>query len=368
MRLVIHNDRRGLGGTERQVEILARGLQARGHDVLVSCHPGGALRRHLDHLGIRTTSIQPGGRLGPLSALRFAWLLRRERPRALLLTSWRRSFWGARAARLAGVPTVVARLDTLRPALDRWMHASTLRHHVDVVMASSRDLRDAFLSAVPEFPATAVPVVRNATPVREAERTGDLRSDLGLAPDAPLAVVIAPLTAGQGHDLLLESFRTIGSGHLALVGAGGLREELEARTRLAGLERRVHFVGARADTGEVLGGADLFVLPGRAEGVPTTMLEAMAAGLPVVAVEAAGVRETLGSTGDHGPAGWVVPADDGAALARALRRALAAVQAGEAAKVGEEARRRAREWFGPQRMVDEAEAVLFGAPGSGVTP
>ncbi len=103
------------------------------------------------------------------------------------------------------------------------------------------------------------------------------------------------------------------------------------------------------------------MLSSRNEGMANVMLEAMAAGTPVVATDVSGVRAALGAGADGPPAGWIVPPEDPAALAAALAEALADLRAGggEAARRAAEARRRARERFGVERMLDEVERVLW---------
>jgi glycosyltransferase involved in cell wall biosynthesis len=104
------------------------------------------------------------------------------------------------------------------------------------------------------------------------------------------------------------------SSRLLIVGSG----DVAAWTREAqahGVERWVTYLGGRADVVDLYRAADIFVFPSRGEGCPNAVLEAMASGLPVVATDVAGNREVLGEDGN---AGWLVPAEDPAALAEAV--------------------------------------------------
>jgi len=114
MKVVIQNNSRVWGGNEKWVSMLAAGLLANGHSVVVSCRRGGTVQTRLERRGIPTCTVRPGVRADLVRGVRFAMWLRRERPDALVLTSWSGIAWGARAARLARVPRVVVRLGIVR--------------------------------------------------------------------------------------------------------------------------------------------------------------------------------------------------------------------------------------------------------------
>lgn len=144
------------------------------------------------------------------------------------------------------------------------------------------------------------------------------RRDLGGDPAAPLLVSLGRLSPEKGHDVLIEAFARIAPTHaaarLALVGDGVEQERLAAAARRHGLAGRIHFAGWRRDAAACLGAADGLVLPSRTEGLPLALLEAMAAGTPVVVTDVGAMAEVL----DHGAAGLVVPPGDVKALADAL--------------------------------------------------
>jgi glycosyltransferase involved in cell wall biosynthesis len=120
----------------------------------------------------------------------------------------------------------------------------------------------------------------------------------------------------------------------------------------------VRFAGERGDVQRVLGACDLFVLSSHNEGMANVMLEAMAAGIPVVAFDVSGVRDALGARDGRAAAGRIVPPADTEALAAAIAASLADPDA--SAALVAEASWRVRNWFSVDRMVDEAEAVLRG--------
>ena len=135
--------------------------------------------------------------------------------------------------------------------------------------------------------------------------------------DAPLIGAVARLTHEKGIDRLIRAAPTVVAKcpevRFVIVGDGPERPLLEAEAGRLGVDAHFHFAGHRADVGELLPAFDLFVLPSLREGLPFAVLEAMSAGLPVVATRVGGVPEAVA----EGVTGLLVPADDPDALADA---------------------------------------------------
>jgi glycosyltransferase involved in cell wall biosynthesis len=149
-----------------------------------------------------------------------------------------------------------------------------------------------------------------------------LRQELGLAADDQLAVSVGNLYPVKGHAFLLEALSLLSTRfprlHVAIAGRGELEETLLARARALDLANRFHLLGLRADVGNVLAAADVFVLPSLSEGVPLALLEAMMAARPIVATAVGEVPTVL----DGGRAGVLAPPGDAAALATAMATVL----------------------------------------------
>jgi glycosyltransferase involved in cell wall biosynthesis len=180
-----------------------------------------------------------------------------------------------------------------------------------------------------------------------------VRAGLGLAADSRLVVVVAKLFAQKGHRVLLEALRGVElatDDAVLLVGEGPERESLERRAGELGLAS-IRFLGNRPDVPELLAASDLLALPSLWEGLPMALLEAMAAGLPVVATDVAGSRQVV----ENGENGILVPPGDAAGLARAIARLLA--DPTERARLGRAARTRVeREFSAARQAARHAEA------------
>lgn len=167
-------------------------------------------------------------------------------------------------------------------------------------------------------------VVQNCVPV-EQYRTPHVgraqwRAREGFAPDDILFVCVAGLRAQKNHSRLIEAF---GRGpardaraRLLLAGDGKERADLEKQVKQLGLETRVAFLSVRSDIPDLLAACDVFVMASKYEGQPLSVMEAMAAGLPVISTPVGGVPELL----TNGREGFLTTPDDADALAEAMLR------------------------------------------------
>jgi glycosyltransferase involved in cell wall biosynthesis len=203
-----------------------------------------------------------------------------------------------------------------------------------------------------------VRVIRNGIEVPAAAEVREggtaVRASLGIPPDVPVVGTVAVMRVQKRLDLWLEAARRIAEERpetqFLLVGDGPLRADTEAAATRLGLTR-VHFPGLQEEVAPWLAALDLFLISSEFEGLPLAVLEAMAAGVPVVATAVGGIPEVV----DPGRSGVLVPFGDPAALAAAVagllgdperRRTLAAA-----------GRRRVEEAFGVERMARELEAL-----------
>jgi glycosyltransferase involved in cell wall biosynthesis len=363
MKLVIQNTSHVWGGNEKWLALLAEGLIARGHEVIVSCAMG-AVHAELASRGIPTSPFRPRGAIDFVSGLAFAAWLRAQRADTLLLTSWRPTVWAIAAAKLSRIGRVVMRLGIVRPFPRATPKALALRA-VDAVIVNSVEIRDTWKRTAPDAD-ERVHVVLNAVKLRIDERPAlvrALRNDLGLADTTLLFGGAGHLAPRKGFDLLLRAFAAAGiqDSLLAIIGDGPHRESLRQLAAELGLNDRMRWLGHRDDGAGVIGGLDAFVLSSHNEGMANVMLEAMAAGTPVIAADISGVRRAIAPADGRSEAGWIVPGGDVrelsatmVAVARELRE-----RSSEVERRTSEAAWRAGNWFSEERMVREAESILF---------
>jgi sugar transferase (PEP-CTERM/EpsH1 system associated) len=184
---------------------------------------------------------------------------------------------------------------------------------------------------------------------------GKLRRELGLHEDKPLLGVIARLTPEKDHNTLFAAMakilNTIDDAGLIVVGDGPMNGRLRLLTVELGIQSSVWFLGTREDISDLLPGLDVFVLSSREEGFGITLLEAMAAGLPVVATKAGGIPEIV----INGETGFLVDTGNSDAFADGVIRMLA--DKNRMLEMAEAGKKRARDVFGVDRMVHAYEAL-----------
>ena len=326
-----------VGGTTTQVRLLSRELASRGHDVRVVTRRRQRSWPDSEVLdAIRVDRIGPPGRRSAADKAAVLaltpWLARRRRNVRILQTvMWTDAVPAAAAALL--LPRTIVGWGALGDATDalrggtsplRRAQARLRRRllarceHVVLTTAMHDELASLGLERC-----TVVPVpldLQRFRPPSSAEQTG-ARAALGLADDEVAIAYVGHLRALKRVDLLVAAVASLAGESIPvrLVLAGGSRradddveDELREQVRALGLDDRVVFTGVVADPRPVLWAADVFALASEREGLPNSLLEAMACGLPCVAPASAAGDELLG-----GGAG-LVPAD-AAALRDALR-------------------------------------------------
>lgn len=133
--------------------------------------------------------------------------------------------------------------------------------------------------------------------------------------DAPLLLALGRLHRNKGFDVLLESLAKLPGFYLWIAGEGPERAVLESRAQALGVANRVRFLGWRTDISALLAAADLFVCSSRVEPLGNIVIEAWAAGIPVIAAAAAGPSELI----EDGETGLLIPLENPDAMAHAIR-------------------------------------------------
>ena len=204
------------------------------------------------------------------------------------------------------------------PALFRWS-----RRSVSQVVAVSEENKRTLVNLY-RLPAKKIAVVHNGADLAPFAdpAPATLRAELELAPDQPLVIVLGRLAANKGQRFLVEAAPAIlarfPATHFVFAGNPEGRNDIEARIRALNLEPHFSLLGFRSDVVNLLRSSDVFVLPSLGEGFSLSIIEALAAGLPVVATRVGGAAEII----DEGINGFLVPSADAPALGGAVIRAL----------------------------------------------
>ena len=350
---------------EKYESRLIAGSETRDEGDFLSLHQikiGNLIR--LPELGRELTTSQD------LSVLRqLVRLMRQERPHIVHTHTAKAGALGRTAAFLTGVPVVVhtfhghvlrgyfsPRRTQAFVAIERGLARVTTRL-IAVSPTVRCDLLDMKIGRPDRF--EVIRLGLDLGPFLDGERfRGELRTELGLAPSVPLVGIVGRLVPIKGHALFLDAAARLAAAspvHFVIVGDGELRGALEGRVAASGLAGRVHFLGWRADLPRIHADLDVVALSSINEGSPVALIEAMAAGRPVVSTAVGGVPDVV----VHGAAGLLVPSGDAGALAAAIGSLLDDV--GRRASMGSAGRALVHPAYSVPRLLTEIDRLYSAA-------
>jgi glycosyltransferase involved in cell wall biosynthesis len=348
-------------GTQRVLTQLVAGLNRCSHQQAVLCLNDSYDVQLVAQLRAAGAEVRMVGRsgfvlgYGLLSAWRW---MKRERFDSVVTLLFVSDVLGRTLAHLARIPGIITSLrarNTNYTKWQRWLVRGTMRWANKVVLNSAA-VRDFAISEEGAQPDRIV-VIPNGIeiePYSQPITRAELCVQLGVSTGTLLIGSVGRLTHQKGYNLLIEALAqsALTSAHLLLMGTGEEADRLTAQARQRGISERVHLLGYRQDVPRLLGALDLYVQPSRFEGMPNAVLEAMAAGCPIVASAVDGIQELI----DDGVQGWLVPPENITALAAAIDSALS--DRDEAQRRAQAAQRRAAQDFSVDAMVTAWERVL----------
>ena len=320
--------------------------------MLLACQPGSGILAHAARVGVPADPLVMRGPWDVVALARLIALIRRERV-ALVHTHSSADGWlGGMAARIVGVPVVRSRHVSIS-IRSRWNPVYSLL--ADRVVASGEAIRQILIDAgVRPSNVVAFPAGVDLARFSPGPACARVQSELALT--GPVIGSVAMFRGSKGHAELIDAFARLEvefpEAVLLLVGDGTRRLSVEELAQARGLGGRVVFTGFRDDIPELLRSIDCFVLAStRTEGVPQSLLQAMAVGCPVVATAVGGIPELV----QHGVNGFLVPPGDPVALAAAIRAVL--TEPARAKELAERGRALVRSRFSHTGSVDRLERL-----------
>jgi len=341
------DEQRGWRGGEQQASYLMRGLAEQGHTVLLAGRPGAPFVTR-DHGGAAITRVELPfrGELDLDTALRLARIVRRERVDILHAHTSHAHTLACIARRFAGRgKVVVSRRVDFPPKTNlfsRWKYTWP-DHFIAISEAIGQILIDWGV------PAGKVRVVHSAIDPARVKVPSIPRANIGVPEGVPLIGVVAALVGHKDLNTFVDAMAVVHAArpevHAVIAGEGPLRSGIEARIRERGLHECIQLLGYRDDLPSVLRAFDVFALSSKEEGLGTSVLDAMAAGIPVATTAAGGIPEMV----KDGETGLLAPVGDAAALGNAILHHLD--QPAAAAGMTQNARRMVEEQFTIPAMI-----------------
>ncbi len=362
------------GGAQRQFLELARRAGGWASNFVSLTDKDGPFLTTVDKLGVaqlyqafrRTVVVHSVAYVFPNTLFVLALWRQLRRWRSACVWGWQflANVVAAPAARLAGVPRVVIRVENLsawktwpphKHWWNRWADRNAARL-ADVVVVNAEALVEDY-AAWAGVDRDKTVVVHNGVDAEGwlARPWQDRRQELGIAPGQVVVLTMGRLAREKNQELLLRACAAVHDRglphHLVLVGDGELQAVLERRAQELGLRAWVHFVGATSTPQDYYRSADVFALSSDIEGLPNVLLEAQVFGLPAVTTAAGGAGEVV----VDGETGFVVPCGQVDGLAAALARLLADPQLRQ--QLGSAGQRRVRREFSVDRWVRRIEEL-----------
>lgn len=349
-----------IGGTERQVTNLALRIDSSRFDLHLGClRNAGELLQEIEPLRVPKPVFEIGSLYGlktAWQALRFAYYVRKNRIQIVNSYGFYPNVFAVVAARFGGADVVIASIrdrgDILTPAQRRFQ--KIVCRLADCVLVNAEAIRETLIAQ--GYDPAKIVVIRNGIVLsryQSAAQGERIRRELGVPAEAPIIIMFSRLNRMKGAEYFLEAAEIVAQrrpdARYLIVGDGANRRDLEERAAASGVKERAIFTGFRTDVPDLLAESAISVLPSLSEGLSNSLLEAMAAGIPVIATRVGGNPEII----EDGVSGLLAPPRDAKALADAMIALLE--DPTRAQHMGEAGLRRVAELFSVERSVAEVE-------------
>jgi glycosyltransferase involved in cell wall biosynthesis len=328
LRLLWLIDSLTVGGAESLIVPFARQLDSSRYELFLCCLAtiqGNALEKELRAANIEVLNLGARNLRDVRAFRRLLRYLREQRIDLIHAHLTYASIWAALASRLTKIPSV-ATLHVAPPSdgrfavRDRLMRFVTNRWSSHVI-AVSEALRRRYLERGGLAPSRML-TVHNGIEVERFARDARasralLARDLDIPDSARIVATVSVLRPGKGIEVLLAAIprvvAEVPDACFVIIGDGPMRETWTKRAQELGVTQHIRWAGYRNDVAALLAGCELFVLPSLDDAFPTVLLEALAAGVPIVATDVGGIPEIVDTN-----VGRLVPANDPNALANAI--------------------------------------------------
>ena len=367
MRILFLSTSMGLGGADQQLLSAAQVLRDRGHEIrIVSLTPLGPMGLQARSLGLATDSLEMRrGLPDPRGLARLVRIVRAWKPDVVHSHMVHANLMARALRLLVPVPVLVSTIHNVYEGGPLLMAGYRLTNGlVDHMTIISQAAADRFVGER-IVPGRLLTVIANGVDTDRMrnlppEGRAALRGEMSVGDQQFVWLAVGRFEVAKDYPNMLRAFGDVRAREpravLVIVGQGSLQAEAEALTAELGLRNAVRFLGARDDVPAVMSAADGYVMSSAWEGMPMVLLEAAAAGLPIVATAVGGNGEVV----RDGESGFLVPARDSGVLRAGMLR-LMALPEEQRRTMGERGREHVRANYGLQRVAERWERVYWDA-------
>jgi glycosyltransferase involved in cell wall biosynthesis len=306
-------------GGQRQAFFLVQELWKRGYAVQLVTQPHSPLYQKASQAGLPVFPLRMKSEFDLGAIFRLGWEMRKRHCRLAHFHDAHGVAVGGTAARWAHVPLRFISRRVVFPLRRNSFSFRKYTKDVDAIIAISEGVKKVLLdSGVPFSLIHVIPSGIDFSPFEEPASRDFLRREFSFAADDYLVGMVAALEISKGHTDLIQASRILREQapkiKVIVVGRGPLEIKLDKQARQMGVDDIVFFLGFRKDIPRILASLDLFVLSSRYEGLGTSLLDAMASRLPIVATRTGGIPDVV----IHQETGLLVPPHNPEALAQSI--------------------------------------------------
>jgi len=306
-------------GGQRQSFLLAKTLHESGYPYRFVVQYGSPLHEKSKEAKLSIMPLKMRGEFDILASLRLSSAMKRNGCRLAHFHDAHSVALGWLAASWARVPLRVISRRVDFPIKENFLSRLKYKENIDAIIAISEGVKKVLLEGgIDSRKIHVIPSGIDFSPFERARSSDYLRRELNFVPDDYLVGIVAALTDHKGHKFLIEASRILKEKapriKIIIVGEGPLQIELSKLVREIRVEDMVFFLGFREDIPQIMGSLDLFVLSSYLEGMGSSLLDAMASRLPIVATKVGGIPEVV----IHGESGFLVPPRNPKSLANAI--------------------------------------------------
>jgi glycosyltransferase involved in cell wall biosynthesis len=361
MNILFINSIQMFGGGEVWMLNTLTALQERGHNTLLLCRPQTELGAKAKSRGLKVKILKIGGDFDPITILKIFKIIKENRIQIVLTNMDKELRLAGLAARLAGVKAVIPRRGIDYPLKNSWRYRFTYNVLAARIIANSEATKKSLLKNSPWLKPPRIKIIYNGIDISQFsfQPPNGLLEEFNIPEHVAIIGFVGQLDERKGIADLLNAYKVVNKQlpqtRLLLVGDGKLRSFVEKQKEELPRPSSIILTGFREDIPRIMNLMDVLVLPSYWEGFGLVLVEAMAAGKPVVTTKVSSMPEIV-KDGVHG---YLVEPGDSTALAKALIKVLTNAQL--AVQMGAQGRQQVEQHFTLNGMIDKIEEVFFEA-------
>lgn len=359
MNILFINSIQMFGGGEVWMLNTLTALQERGHNTLLLCRPQTELAAKALSSGIKVKTLKIRGDFDPITIFKIFKIIKENRIQIVLTNMDKELRLGGLAARLAGVKAVIPRRGIDYPLKNTWRYRFTYNVLAAKIIANSEATKKSLLKNSPWLKPQKIKIIYNGIDISQfcIQPPNGLLEEFKIPEHVPIIGFVGQLDERKGIANLLNAYKLVNKQlpqtRLLLVGDGKLRSFIEKQKDGLPNPSNIVLTGFQEDIPGIMSLIDVLALPSYWEGFGLVLIEAMAAGKPVVTTKVSSMPEIV-RDGVHG---YLVEPGDSTALAKALLKILTNAQS--AVQMGAQGRQEVEQHFTLNRMIDKIEELFF---------